>query len=241
MKDDEIQCWLNVKKDIPKFNKYKNISMDGQERPDFLFEFEGELIGIEHFLVDLVETKIKNSKVPQSRTNAKDEKKLIEEWQPHLEEEDFVEKALPDTEQCVNEEIQRYALFDYKKFINEFKRIFNDHIEKSKSYEKTDRLGFLIELPVPVFTWMVQEKNGNWHKQRINSIPITEDILNIINGFDEVDFVIIHVVQNHNKSSNHKSVVYDKSNCPNHIYRSFKFIDLLMNGNTSVKLNVEHR
>lgn len=241
MRKDELKCWENVQEDIPIFRNYKNISNEGQERPDFIFEYQDEIIGIEHFLVDLVETRVKKSKYPQSRRNAKEELQLLNKWQPSLCEAGFAEMVLPDTEQCINDEIQRYSLFDYQNFISEFKRIFGSHIEKTESYMKTNKMGFLIEIPVPLFTWMVQDRNWNWHKQSINGIPMTEDIWNIINRFDELDFVIIHAVQNHNVSNNHNSILYDQDHHPNHLFRRFRFLDWLMSGNASVKLNLAER
>lgn len=238
MKKEELQCWENVKNEYPIYRKYKNISNDNQERPDLLFEYKGKTIGIEHFLVDLVTTPYYKGKIPQSRRNAKEEKQLLDIWQTRLDDQDFAEMVLPDTENCINNEIKRYSLFNYQEFVNEFRRIFESHLSKIKDYEKTDKIGFLIEVPVPLFEWMVKDRIGKWHKQNIRGLPITEEIWHIINRFDDIDFVTVQLVINHNITKKHCSILFDKYHQPKHLFESFRLLDWLMLGNTSVKLEL---
>lgn len=89
------------------------------------------------------------------------------------------------------------------------------HIEKSKNYpnrESYDLMGFLIEIPIPSFefyfeTYLSQKIsqiqsllhrypiqrrfNGTHSRQKINGLPITNEIWNELDIFEDIDFIII--------------------------------------------------
>lgn len=134
------------------------------------------------------------------------------------------------------------------------------HIQKSQKYperEKYDLMGFLIEIPVPSFKYyfetiesrrmsliktpLYQLKLQDFNKisrkynmaysyQKINGLPITNEIWRELNIFEKVDFIIIETYEE-NCLSKHYGQYFDKNTPKPHIYPAFSFggtnIDLM--------------
>lgn len=141
------------------------------------------------------------------------------------------------------------------------------HIEKSRNYpdrKSYDLMGFLIEIPVPSFMYyfetigsrqisrtksllrplnrqgfneMSRRYNEAYSHQKINGIPITNEIWDEINIFDDIDFVIIETYDAKYPQEHHGQY-FDKTSSKPQIYPafSFGFTDVVF---TSVQ--VEHK
>ena len=126
------------------------------------------------------------------------------------------------------------------------------HIEKSKNYpgrKSYDLMGFLIEIPVPSFMYYFEtigsqqisrsksllcplnlqglneiprRYNGAYSYQKINGIPITNEIWNEINIFDDIDFVIIETYDAKYPQEHHGQY-FDKTTSKPQIYPAFSF------------------
>lgn len=126
------------------------------------------------------------------------------------------------------------------------------HIQKSKNYpdrECYDLMGLLIEIPVPSFqyyfetvvsqqvsqiksllrTLNLQEigktqrrYNEGYSYQKINGLPITNEIWKEINTFENIDFVIIETY-NTNNPTEHYGQYFDKDTPKPRIYPAFSF------------------
>lgn len=134
------------------------------------------------------------------------------------------------------------------------------HIKKSQKYpdrESYDLMGFLIEIPVPSFKYYFETiesrrisliktplcplnlqdfnkipRNYNmaYSYQKINGLPITNEIWRELNIFEKVDFIIIETYEE-NCLSKHYGQYFDKHTPKPHIYPAFSFggtnIDLM--------------
>ena len=141
------------------------------------------------------------------------------------------------------------------------------HIEKSKNYpdrDSYDLMGFLIEIPVPSFMYYFEtigsqqmsriksllcplnlqglneiprRYNEAYSHQKINGIPITNEIWNEINIFDDIDFVIIETYDAKYPQEHHGQY-FDKTTPKPQIYPafSFGFTDII-----STDVQIEHK
>ena len=141
------------------------------------------------------------------------------------------------------------------------------HIEKSKNYpdrDSYDLVGFLIDIPVPSFMYYFEtigslqmsriksslcplnlqglkeiprRYNEVYSYQKINGIPITNEIWNEINIFDDIDFVIIETYDAKYPQEHHGQY-FDKVTPKPQIYPafSFGFTDII-----STDVQIEHK
>lgn len=126
------------------------------------------------------------------------------------------------------------------------------HIQKSKNYpdrEHYDLMGFLIEIPVPSFQYyfetvssqqisriksllhplnlqeigkILRRYNKGYSYQKINGLPITNEIWKEINTFENIDFIIIETY-NANNPTEHYGQYFDKDTPKPRIYPAFSF------------------
>lgn len=163
------------------------------ERPDFLFD--GGLVGVEHFLTDVIfGVKHKNAQSIE-RKNSSNITKKIDYYHKNpkkLEADIDNGKAPKFLEDIINSEINGVSNFTYIKFISNFMKVYNEHYANCGVYRsKCKKLGFLIELPYPHTKCYIVSKNGNTRRQSILTLPITTDILEHIRNNSDLDFVII--------------------------------------------------
>lgn len=126
------------------------------------------------------------------------------------------------------------------------------HIQKSKDYpnrESYDLMGFLIEIPVPSFHYYFEtvesqqvsraksllcplnlqdfndiprRYNEAYSYQKINGLPITNEIWRELDIFNNIDFIIIEIY-NANNPNEHYGHYFDKNTPKPHIYPAFSF------------------
>lgn len=211
----EKRCLHITKSNLQWFRRYHNISGLDQERPDFILSDGTEEIGLEHFLID---TLWDNGS--QSRKTAKCLELISTAYKKQVNDEIDTVSGIADVViDCMN----AYKNFSYDTFINNFRRVFNKHLSNISTYKKNglNKIGFLIEISVFDFDYIINERDGSSNEEHIKGIPFTYDMWDIINQFDDVDFVIVTVLKiNSNKN---KSYYFDKTHIPNELHKSFAF------------------
>lgn len=143
----------------------------------------------------------------------------------------------------------------------------NGHIQKSKKYPERDSydlMGFLIEIPVPAFqyyfetmgsqqiSWLrialypfalpenyktPRRYNDAYSYQKINGLPITNEIWREINVFEDIDFIIIETYDSTHPQEHHGKY-FDKNTPKPRMYPafSFGFTDI-----TSTDVQINHK
>lgn len=126
------------------------------------------------------------------------------------------------------------------------------HIQKSKNYpeyERYDLIGFLIEIPVPSFHYYFEtigsqrrsriesvlcplnlqsffdiprRYNDAYSFQKINGLPITNEIWRELNIFEEIDFIIIETYDAQYPQEHHGQY-FDQNTPKPRIYPAFSF------------------
>ena len=197
---EEIPCWeILTKKITPIGNFAKSIysqilnptSGDNQERPDMLF---GDL-GLEHFLVDIIihGKKFQSFSRPLSNAHSIKLNKYLE--CPHLlDEEETLNSEREWIGQVINTILKGVNNYTPQKFFQTFKTVYDNHLKNCKEYRcKCQRLGFLIEIPYPLFLGQKQKGyliDGNRY-QRLRVPPLPKSFLHYIkNHHDDLDLVI---------------------------------------------------
>lgn len=152
----ECSCFEYACEDIKWLKSMNNISTEKQERPDFILLNGKEKIGLEHFLID---TQLNEMCDSQSRHKDNDINRLYNRYKDGGYDRD-PEGARKGIENIVNEQLKTECAFNYSTFIENFKEVFNKHLERAGEYKNQgiDRLGFLIEFQVPQREYFVTEK-----------------------------------------------------------------------------------
>ncbi|WP_455682886.1 hypothetical protein [Thomasclavelia sp.] len=226
-KELEQSCLNDAINKIPWLQKFKLVSDNSQERPDFILEKNNKLIGIEHFHIDLLYADEKKH-TGLSRFTYKDIRNLFNEYHVKAINNTFelkdVNNASKDLENILNELIDRNNTFDYNLFIKEWSRIFNKHYKNINEYKKVNnlyKLGFLIEIRRYFKFPYICYHNNSIIPVRSKSIPITKEIAKYLNKYDDgVDFFIIAVK---GLLDDYASIqFYDKSNIAKAKYDYFE-------------------
>lgn len=218
-KNDEQQCLNIVLNHQPFFSYGKEIQkllkseIRQDEKPDFIInsinidsididlidlEHDVKLIGIEHFLTDVIFEK-KNSK---NMSIERESNKILSERRDYYrnhQNELYIDiksgQALTYAEGLMNKNLNGINKFSYCEFIQNFKLVYLKHYYKRFVYkEKCDTLGFLIEIPYPQFinrNGYIIENNGHKHYQSIKTIPLPRELLEFISEHNDIDFVIL--------------------------------------------------
>lgn len=145
------------------------------------------------------------------------------------------------------------------------------HIQKSRNYpnrESYDLMGFLIEIPVPSFRYYFEtfdsrqisktkefnkisrQYNKGFSYQKINGLPITNEIWKELDVFENINFIIIETY-NVNNPQEHYGQYFDKNTPKPLIYPAFSFgyTDILLsdvqteykNSKVNVTINFQTR
>ena len=129
------------------------------EKPDFVI---GD-VGIEHFLVDQLFTKKKSQAMSIERKNKSLIKSKVDNYCKHPQEldEDIDNGAAAKfVEDIVNSQVNATSTFSFNDFVDNFKRIFNNHYNNRFEYrERCSKLGFLIEIPYGESHYIISQKN----------------------------------------------------------------------------------
>lgn len=172
------------------------------ERPDIIINAETEVIGIEHCRADMF-FKIKRKKA-QSMIGIHESvgERLVEKYEDEelLNEDIHNGNALQSILSIVEDGFAIRNDFKYESFIDNFKRVCEDHNDKSSDYrlrikdlahDKQYTLSCLIEIPYfKEKTFFVSDSKGT-RKQSIKGIPLTWDMLRTIQNMQGFDFVIL--------------------------------------------------
>ena len=170
------------------------------ESPDFLIRHDGEVVGVEHFLVDTLLGKKKASR------NCLRQSEICRTYNTyHKCIEGNEDKALNEIESIIQADVDSVQKFDYVKFIKEFDRIFTNHASKVHGYKSNQdnnfKMVFLVEIHI------AKNKlvgiNYKFQKKVIKGrrFPITADMLRVIKeNSKEIDYVVICIMHDHYKN-----------------------------------------
>ncbi len=189
------------------------------ERPDIIINTDNEIIGIEHCSIDML-FKIKKKKA-QSMIGIQQSKgeRLVDKYKDKdlLEEDINNGTALKPLLDMVEERFEHYNKFNYSAFINNFCRVSREHNDNCKDYrERMKKMSFgkeyslacLIEIPYPKKTIYQIEDSKGTRVQAIKGVPITWDMLSIIQNMKGFDIVIICLYCFDNPSDDKDIVCY---------------------------------
>ena len=188
-----------------------------RESPDIVINNETEIIGIEHFRVDML-FKMKKRKAHSligiQNTKCED---LVDKYKnDELLEEDIDNgTAIRSVLEMVEERNRFRNRFNYQEFIKSLREISKGHNQKSEKYRenlnvvadgKRCTLAALIEIPYYYESaYKIFDLKGI-RKQAIKGVPITSDMLSAIRDMNGFDFVILcmHCID---KPNNKKGIV----------------------------------
>lgn len=210
----EKRCLHITKSNLQWLRRYKNISAPEQEKPDFILSDGVENIGLEHFLVDTLWNNGSQTRKAVKRIGHAGER---------YENGEDAGTVFEDIAGSISDCFLAYDNFSYDTFLNNFRRIFDKHLKNVRIYKenKIEKIGFLIEITVLDFDYIVETMDKELLPLHIKGIPITKGIWDIINRFNEIDFVVITVLKiNSNKN---KSYYFDKDHVPQEMFKSFSF------------------
>lgn len=187
------------------FEQTENVDFE-HEKPDIRIIRDDCVIGLEHFLTDVIFgesekqslTRTEDSKINEAVNKYKDNKELLDQ--------DMKNGKAPNIVfQLVSDRINREKNYDYKQFIENFRNVSNNHNNKCNIYRENLKkvaqennvenilLGCLIEIPYPQTSeYVLCSGNKKW-RQRMNGIPITKDMLLAIQNMKNFDFIIIYM------------------------------------------------
>ena len=195
-----------------------------EERPDFLSG--NGLVGLEHFLVDVIfGVKHKEAQSIERKNSGNIAKKInfYYENSGELDTDISNGKAQRFVEDIINSEINGVSNFTYISFIKNFRKVFDEHYANRSVYRsKCGKLGFLIELPYPhsLNNYYIVNKNNRIYRQSLKTLPVTTDMLNYIQNHSDLDFVILCIRPIHfsDRNSECKSIYIN----PKDVYKSVK-------------------
>ena len=199
------------------------IQQEWKERPDIVYKYDSNIIGIEHFLLDTI-MDVKNNSY--SRQLDKNKIDLYNTYHNNIENKEL--DAMKQISNIVKNYFNYTNNFDYNEFIARLHDIKKHHNTKEYKSNLTNTfpntkiiLGIIIEIPYNNSCnnlWRVVEQNNKTHYQTIKGIPITTDFKNELTELiDEVDFIIIIMYNKLNKKEELITVI----NCSN-FNESFK-------------------
>lgn len=169
------------------------LSDDTQECPDFVFRHGDTVIGLEHFLVDVL--------VNENGSNAR---RVSKHRQKELKGKRISQKTLKEinASPSVSNQLRQGVLaFDEHRFLKEFQRVARKHGDSAGGYLATIKqhkakyylMGALIEMPCQTNgRFMMYDSSGKMRERVLNCVPMTQNLLSIMKRtLKEFDFVII--------------------------------------------------
>lgn len=180
-----------VSKMLAAFRKGTKID-DWKESPDFIVEVDKKILAVEHFTVDSIY-------VNKRSANRMTDEKLWSTYNTHHEalEKGVLDESIAckDLEQDLQFALDVSRTFDYDISMEQFERIFENHVRKIPKYmenliEYQDKeIYFLIEMSLwwfsryrGLFDCIAIRKDGGEIRLDGSSIIITEKIVEIMKG-----------------------------------------------------------
>jgi hypothetical protein len=169
------------------------ISGAKQECPDFIFRHNDIIIGLEHFLVDVLTN--------ESGSNARRvSKKRQQELRGRKPSHQLMKRI--NNSPAVQKQIQNgIATFNEFQFLREFQRVASKHGDSAAGYRATIQqhkakhyiMGAMIEMPCQTNGKFVLYDSVGKHKERtLNCVPLTQNLISIMKRtLKEFDFVVI--------------------------------------------------
>lgn len=171
------------------------ISDDKQECPDFVFHKDDMVIGLEHFLVDVL--------VNENGSNAR---RVLKHRQQFLgttgKKTSYNTLKTINRSPIVSHQLQQgVLLFDEHRFLKEFHRVARKHGESVGGYRATIRqhkakhylMGAMIEMPCQTNgQFIMYDASGAPKERTLNCVPLTHNLLSIMRRtLKDFDFVVI--------------------------------------------------
>lgn len=215
----------------PGLKKYNRCE---DERPDFILSNNGYKIGIEHFRADTIlnEHADSNSMKFDGKRTA-----MFKKHNTALMNDKFdAISAANDIEATINTSLNAASEFDYRAFVKNLKNVFDAHADRVIDYKKNcDEVWFLIDVGIETDHFSVRLDDGG--KTRMNTLPITKDMIDIFNEHRTISRVIVC-----SRYLGKYKVVYDSCG-KNYKYRvrSFTYVEAANPFPRQIKLNVKER
>ncbi len=169
------------------------ISDDTQECPDFVLQQGDTIIGLEHFLVDVL--------VNEDGSNAR---RVSKHRQKVLNGKKISHSVLrqANASPSVYQQLQRgVSAFDEHRFLKEFQRVARRHGDSVGGYVATIRrhkakkylMGAMIEMPCQINGhFILYDAAGKRKERTLNCVPLTQNLVSIMKRtLKEFDFVVI--------------------------------------------------
>ena len=164
-----------------------------QEAPDFVLGKQDVIIGLEHFLVDVL---ITNSGSNARMVNKRRQQVLHGKKPSHKDLRRI--NALPEVQQKLKNGI---LLFNEQQFLRELQRVSQKHGMSVKGYRadirkyggKEHLIGAMIEMPCQTNgSFVLHYSNGSSKTRILNCVPLTQNMVSIMQRtLKDFDFVII--------------------------------------------------
>ena len=179
---------------------------EDSERPDFLIRNDYGCIGVEHFLVDTLLSRKKDSR---TRSRTSDIDRIYNKFHDSIESNEI--DALKEVEKIIQSDINAVQFFNYQLFITEFNRILDDHARKAAEYRSIhadiSTLIFLIEIPVAKNRMIGVNQEKQIVEIKGERFPITIEMLKSLKKIsNKVDFFVLTII--HEDYKNRPFVVY---------------------------------
>lgn len=179
----------------------KNFIPIASERPDFVSNYGEYSYAIEHFLVDFCNDGANNNQSESRRAN-RDVMSIYKKYHdPNIgtiKDTDIV-YATQDIEEELNKILNISLSFDYEKYVEAFRRVFEQHYSRVNDYLSNKlikgnitKIGFLIELHCDTPLMHAVYNNANvTFKGTHKAFPLTKEIVDLISTATKLDFVVI--------------------------------------------------
>ena len=171
------------------------------ERPDFVSNCEECSYTIEHFLVDYCNDGINNNQSESRRAN-RDVMNIYRKYHDQVIgtiKESDIDAASQEIEEELNRIVNISLAFDYGKYVDAFRRIFEQHYSRVDEYlsnilikRNSTRIGFLIEFRCDTtFMHAIYNNADVSFKGKHKPFPLTKDIVDLLRTAKKLDFVMI--------------------------------------------------
>lgn len=171
------------------------ISDDEQECPDFVFTYENSIVGIEHFLVDVL--------ITERGSNARLVNRCAQEyWKSNKRQSSRKAIKRAHHAPAVKRQLDiGKSSFTESRFMHEFQRVAAKHSSSVKryranlecEYDKHCLVGALIEMPCQTDGHFVLHYGSGQHEKRtLNCVPLPYNLIALMKRtLREFDFVLV--------------------------------------------------
>ena len=171
------------------------------ERPDFVGVFDDCYYVVEHFLIDFCNDGINNNQSKSRRAN-RDVMGIYKKYHDPVVgtiKDTDIDAATQDIKNEINKISNISLSFDYEKYVEAFRRVFDQHYFRLDDYlsneiikSKCIKTGFLIEFHCDTTLMHAMLNNSVVTFQgKHKPFPLTKEIVEIIRGASKLDFIII--------------------------------------------------